>query len=143
MKMFRRIFALTMVIAMVCLFSASAFAEGYTRSVAFDGGDMYVYTDIERYEAYCDVGLITGDVVGNYISIDIAGSYYATQQGFYNNDMRYDADAYEEVYNEVFCSARVIRNDIYWMYRAIFTSYAEGGFGAYASDVDVHTMYCP
>ena len=76
MKMFRRIFALAMVIAMVCLFSASAFAQTIADSFTRNGISMGVYASIDRTSVYAESYMDSGDAVGNYFYIDVWCDYY-------------------------------------------------------------------
>lgn len=143
MKLFRKLTVLALTLTLICTLGVSAFADDYFRTVSFDGGDMLIHTEIDQTEAYCDVGLDTDDVAGNYISIQIDGYFYETQadwdEGRMNNSGDYDV--YTDISNDTFCYAWYQPPVIRYMHRAVYTCYAETGFGAYVSDYDVFTMY--
>ncbi len=85
MKMFRRIFALTMVVAMVCLLSSSAFAarnfrysEDYSDP---NNSGAVVFGEIDQYMTSGTLELITPDGVGNYIYIELDHVYIDRETG--------------------------------------------------------------
>lgn len=76
MKMFRRISALALAIVMVCLLSASAFAQTITDSRTSNGITMDVYANIDKTSVSAESLLNTEDAIGNYLYIDVWCEYY-------------------------------------------------------------------
>lgn len=122
MKMFRRIFALTMVIAMVCLFSASAFAAVYSKNDYYDEVQVMTHAEVDQSSAMAELTLNSPDAVGNYINMSVECEYYPTSDLSY----RYiDRPSGASTSNEYSCTLYYSPEDIYRMYEATYSFYAE------------------
>ena len=78
MKLFRRISALALAVAMICLLSASAFALQYhdTEDDYPDEIEVYVFAETDQTSTTGDLYISSYDTIGNYIKIDQSFIYY-------------------------------------------------------------------
>ena len=122
MKMFRRIFALTMVIAMVCLFSASAFAVSHSDLVEFDVDTrLEAYGNVTKYEVDGYLAIDAVALQQSYLELSALYLYYDAGSNNLSSDYT-SASCSDEAYCSIYRSynGSVVRE----MEKATFAYYA-------------------